>query len=118
MTTYLRTATRLIGGALPLLAGLIDAAPAEAQSSSQELPAVVVERPSSRPKAGTRPLRSRQAGQTTNRRRQHAQSNANSPAAGGGGAAAETATGPVQGYVASRSGTGTKTDTPLRETPQ
>ena len=118
MTTYLTTATRLIGGALPLLAGLIDAAPAEAQSSSQELPAVVVERPSSRPKAGTRPLRSRQAGQTTNRRRQHAQSNANSPAAGGGGAAAETATGPVQGYVASRSGTGTKTDTPLRETPQ
>lgn len=118
MTTWVKTATRLIGGALPLLAGLIDAAPAEAQSSSQELPAVVVERPSSRPKAGTRPLRSRQAGQTTNRRRQHAQSNANSPAAGGGGAAAETATSPVQGYVASRSGTGTKTDTPLRETPQ
>ncbi|MDZ7855905.1 TonB-dependent siderophore receptor [Sphaerotilus sp.] len=30
----------------------------------------------------------------------------------------ETATGPVQGYVAKRSATGTKTDTPLIETPQ
>lgn len=30
----------------------------------------------------------------------------------------ETATGPVQGYVARRSATGTKTDTPLIETPQ
>lgn len=33
-------------------------------------------------------------------------------------AAAETATGPVQGYVANRSATGTKTDTPVLETPQ
>ncbi len=32
--------------------------------------------------------------------------------------AAETATGPVQGFVARRSGSGTKTDTPLLETPQ
>jgi len=31
---------------------------------------------------------------------------------------AETATGPVQGYVATRSATGTKSDTPLSETPQ
>ncbi|MBB1650689.1 MAG: TonB-dependent siderophore receptor [Delftia acidovorans] len=30
----------------------------------------------------------------------------------------ESATGPIQGYVASRSATGTKTDTPLIETPQ
>lgn len=30
----------------------------------------------------------------------------------------ETATGPVDGYVATRSATGTKTDTPLSETPQ
>lgn len=34
------------------------------------------------------------------------------------GAAAETAYGPVQGYIARQSGTGTKTDTPLKETPQ
>ena len=33
-------------------------------------------------------------------------------------AAVETATGPVEGYVAERSATGTKTDTPIVETPQ
>ncbi len=32
--------------------------------------------------------------------------------------AAETATSPVAGYVATRSATGTKTDTPLSETPR
>lgn len=35
-----------------------------------------------------------------------------------GQSAAETATGPVQGYVAHRSESGTKTDTPVLETPQ
>jgi iron complex outermembrane receptor protein len=115
MTTYLRTTAGLIGGALPLLASLMDAAPAEAQSSSRELPAVVVEQ--SRPAARTRPVRSRQAAQAANRRRQaqHAPSGADAPAASAG---AETATSHVHGYVATRSGTGTKTDTPLRETPQ
>ena len=39
-------------------------------------------------------------------------------AAAAAGARAETATGPVRGYLANQSGTGTKTDTPLRETPQ
>ncbi|KPU92363.1 ligand-gated channel protein [Variovorax paradoxus] len=34
------------------------------------------------------------------------------------GAERETATGPVQGYVARRSASGTKTDTPIMETPQ
>jgi iron complex outermembrane receptor protein len=115
MTTYLRTTAGLIGGALPLLASLMDAAPAEAQSSSRELPAVVVEQ--SQPAARTRPVRSRQAAQAANRRRQaqHAPSGADAPAAG---TSVETATSHVHGYVATRSGTGTKTDTPLRETPQ
>lgn len=36
----------------------------------------------------------------------------------GAGQKAETAEGPVDGYVATRSATGTKTDTPLKETPQ
>lgn len=36
----------------------------------------------------------------------------------GQGGYVETATGPVDGYVATRSATGTKTDTPLIETPQ
>lgn len=116
MTTYLRTTAGLIRGVLPLLAGLLDAAPAEAQSSPQELPAVVVEQ-SSRPAARARPLRSRQSAQAANRRRQaqRAPSSADAPAAG---TSAETATSPVHGYIATRSGTGTKTDTPLRETPQ
>lgn len=34
------------------------------------------------------------------------------------GAALESAYGPVNGYVASRSATGTKTDTPILEIPQ
>ena len=38
-------------------------------------------------------------------------------ASGGGNAKGETAYGHVDGYVATRSGTGTKTDTPLVETP-
>lgn len=118
MTTYLRTTAGLIGGVLPLLAGLLDATPAEAQSSPQELPAVVVEQ-SSRPAARARPLRSRQSAQAANRRRQaeRAAPNADTQATGAS-AGTETATGPVRGYVATRSGIGTKTDTPLRETPQ
>lgn len=119
MTTYLRTTAKLIGGTLPLLAGLMDVAPAEAQSSSRELPPVVVEQSSSRPTARARPARSRQAAQAANRRRQAERTQSNTDAAAAGaGTAAETATGPVRGYVATRSGTGTKTDTPLRETPQ
>ncbi|KJC39781.1 TonB-dependent receptor [Bradyrhizobium sp. LTSP849] len=79
------------------------------------MPAVVVEQ--SRPAARTRPVRSRQAAQAASRRRQaqHAPSGADAPAAG---TSVETATSHVHGYVATRSGTGTKTDTPLRETPQ
>jgi iron complex outermembrane receptor protein len=97
----------------------MDAAPAEAKSSSQELPPVVVERSSSRPTARSRTLRSRQAAQATSRRRQAERAPSNADAAAAGASpGAETATGPVRGYVATRSGTGTKTDTPLRETPQ
>ncbi|WP_445216526.1 TonB-dependent siderophore receptor [Bradyrhizobium sp. Pa8] len=119
MPHYSRTTAKLIGGALPLLAGLMNAAPAEAQSSSQDLPPVVVEQSSSRPTARTRPVRSQQAAQAANRRRQVARAPANADAAAAdAGTAAETATSPVRGYVATRSGTGTKTDTPLRETPQ
>ena len=39
-------------------------------------------------------------------------------AAASGPGAGERATGPVHGFVATRSGTATKTDTPLIETPQ
>src|SRR4029079_14899228 len=39
-------------------------------------------------------------------------------AAAAAGVRVETGTSPVQGYLANQSGTGTKTDKPLRETPQ
>ena len=81
-----------------------------------ELPAVVVDQPS-RPAARSRPAPAgrppqRQAGAP----RQRGTTAPMPPAAAG--ARAETATGPVRGYLANQSGTGTKTDTPLRETPQ
>jgi iron complex outermembrane receptor protein len=113
MTTYLKS-TVSIGG-LPMLAVMMAVTPVQAQSASQ-LPPVVVEQ-SSRPAARPRAVRRPQAASTASRRT--AQRGATSPdAAAAAGARAETATGPVRGYLASQSGTGTKTDTPLRETPQ
>ncbi len=92
--------------------------PAEAQSSPQPLPPVVVQQPS-RPVARTNAVRSRQATPTASRRRQAQRSPSNPDAASATpGTATETAAGPVRGYIANLSGTGTKTSTPLRETPQ
>ncbi|MEH2475276.1 iron complex outermembrane receptor protein [Nitrobacteraceae bacterium AZCC 2161] len=111
-----KSAGWMFGTALPMLAALI-ATPAEAQSSARELPAVVVEQPA-RPAARSRPVRNRQAARATTSRRAAARGPAAADAASAPGARAETATGPVRGYLANQSGTGTKTDTPLRETPQ
>ena len=87
------------------------------QAASQ-LPPVVVEQAKPRP-AAARPQRSRSAG-ATGRRTTARAPNAPSvtPVAGAGAPARETATGPVQGYLATVSGTGTKTDTPLNQTAQ
>lgn len=112
MTTYLKS--RLFG-ALPMLAATMAVTSAQAQSSSQ-LPAVVVEQPS-RPAARPRPARKPQTASAASRRTAQRGTTAASAAAAAS-AGAETATGPVRGYLASQSGTGTKTDTPLRETPQ
>ncbi|MBR0826062.1 TonB-dependent siderophore receptor [Bradyrhizobium manausense] len=118
MTTYLKT-TGILGSVLPMLAGMMAFAEAEAQPAPQDLPPVVVEQ-SSRPAVRANQTRARQAAQAASRRRQAQRAPANNDAAvaGQGAGAGETATGPVRGYVASRSATGTKTDTPLRETPQ
>ena len=116
MTTYLRTTAGLIGGALPLLAGPDGSAPAEAQSSSQELPAVVVEQ-SSRPAARHVRLPSRQAAQAASRRTRPSAPIApihRRPAR----ARAQRPRQPRPRLRRTPSGTGTKTDTPLRETPQ
>jgi iron complex outermembrane receptor protein len=115
MTAYLKT-TGWLGAALPVLAAMVGVAPAQAQSSAQELPAVVVDQPS-RPAARPRPVRTRQAAPASSRRTVQRGPVA-SDAAAAAGVRAETATGPVRGYLAGQSGTGTKTDTPLRETPQ
>ena len=103
-------------GAWPMLAAMMAVTPAEAQSPGRELPAVVVEQPSQRA-ARPRPARARQAASAASRRTAQRGPAAPDAAAAAGGRA-ETATGPVRGYLANQSGTGTKTDTPLRETPQ
>lgn len=103
-----------------MLATMMAAAPVEAQPVPQELPAIVVEQ-TQRQTARSRPARKREAAATAARRtaqRASARSNAGAAAASGSGEHAESATGPVRGYLANQSGTGTKTDTPLRETPQ
>ena len=116
MNACLKTAGWL-GAALPMLAAMIDVTPAEAQSSARELPAVVVDQPSRPPAARSRPAPRQQSASAASRRAaQRAQTAPDAAAAAG--ARTETATGPVRGYLAGQSGTGTKTDTPLRETPQ
>jgi iron complex outermembrane receptor protein len=115
MMAYLKT-TGLLGAAPPMLAAMVSVTPAQAQSSARELPAVVVDQPS-RPAARSRPAPKRQAASVSSRRTVQ-RGQAASDAAAAAGVRAETATGPVRGYLANQSGTGTKTDTPLRETPQ
>ena len=116
MNACLKTAGWL-GAALPMFAAMIDVTPAEAQSPSRELPAVVVDQPSRPPAARSRPAPKRQSSSAASRLA--AQRGQSAPdAAAAAVARAETATGPVRGYLANQSGTGTKTDTPLRETPQ
>ena len=116
MNACLKTAG-WFGAALPMFAAMIDVTPAQAQSSTRELPAVVVDQPSRPPAARSRPAPRRQAASTASRR---AAQRAPTPpdAVTAAGVRAETGTGPVRGYLANQSGTGTKTDTPLRETPQ
>ena len=100
MNASLKTAGWL-GAALPMFAAMIDVTPAQAQSSARELPAVVVDQPSQPPAARSRPAPKRQSASAVSRRTvQRGQ------------------TAPDTAAAAGQSGTGTKTDTPLRETPQ
>lgn len=83
------------------------------------LPPVVVEQ--AKPRAATaRPLQRSQWAAATGRRRAARAPNppAAAPAAVQAASVGESATGPVQGYLATVSGTGTKTDTPLNQTAQ
>jgi iron complex outermembrane recepter protein len=112
MTSNKKKTAALLGAALMMPAAMMDVTPAEAQSSTTELPTVRVEAPS-RPKPRPRRASRQQSPSTTSQP-------AAQPAdqAGATDARSETATGPVRGYLANQSATGTKTDTPLRETPQ
>ena len=96
MNASLKTAG-WFGAALPMFAAMIDVAPAQAQSSARELPAVVVDQPSRPPAARSRPAPKRQAATAASRRAvQRGQTPPDAAAAAG--ARTETATGPVRGY--------------------
>jgi iron complex outermembrane receptor protein len=111
---------RLQAVALPALAALMMTVPADAQAqttNSQQLPAVVVEQPSKPKVRRAAPATHRRVARTSARTRSRGNAPATlepSPSSG----ASEQARGPVQGYIANLSATGTKTDTPLRDIPQ
>jgi len=86
-------------------------AQSSAQSGAQNLPSVTVTAPEVRRRAPAAAVRSapRRSVQTVNRSKPQPQRNAGF---------VETARGPVNGYVGKRSSSGTKTDTPIMETPQ
>lgn len=93
---------------------------ADAGYAQSNLPAVTIEPPRQPPARQTKPPR-RAVGATERPQRRVA---APAPAVvpslprGGTGAGRERANGAINGYSASRSATGTKTDTPILETPQ
>lgn len=104
-----------LGASSIALATLAFDVSASGQSASQ-LPPVVVEQ--AKPRPAVRPQRTQSARSAT---RGNANRGGNAPSAPVSNAAAparESATGPVQGYLATQSGTGTKTDTPLSQTAQ
>jgi iron complex outermembrane recepter protein len=93
----------------------------EAVAQTTQLPPVTVDAPKGRTvTAMAKP--GNQARRSSAARRNSGARGAGTAASGQGGsnntATRETATGPVNGYVATRSATGTKTDTPLLVTPQ
>lgn len=82
-----------------------------AQSGAQNIPSVTVTAPEARRRAAPSVQRRapRSSQQTANRSKPQPQRNVGS---------VETPLGPVHGYVAGRSSSGTKTNTPIMETPQ
>jgi iron complex outermembrane recepter protein len=92
--------------------------PAIAQTAPQQLAPVVVQESAAKRKPVAASRRASTARSAASRRA--ATRNANAPQAAPAATtpARETAWGHVDGYVATRSGSGTKTDTPLIETPQ
>ena len=80
------------------------------QSGAQSLPSVTITAPEQRRRAATAaPRRTQRSTAAANNRKPQPQRNVGF---------VETARGPVHGYVANRSSSGTKTNTPIMETPQ
>jgi len=93
------------------------ALPNEGHAQS-ELPTVTVVAPQSKPARRAKPVRhAARSSQTSRRAAAPVQRQVVVPQENAG-AGVERANGPVRGYLATRSGTGTKTDTPILETPQ
>src|SRR3569833_3493235 len=84
-------------------------AQSSAQSGAQSLPPVNVAAPEQRRRAAAAPRRTQSPVATANNRKPQPQRNVG---------VVENPRGPVQGYVAHRSSSGTKTNTPIMETPQ
>lgn len=105
---------RLYGASIAVLTIFAIDTPVQAQS---QLPPVVVEQ--AKPRAT--PVRPQRAQAAPSARRRTAARGTNAPAGTAvatPAARVETATSPIQGYLATVSGTGTKTDTPLNQTAQ
>ncbi|MBR0839533.1 TonB-dependent siderophore receptor [Bradyrhizobium liaoningense] len=94
-----------------VLAPQASLAQSSAQGGAQNLPSVTVTAPEARRRAPAAAVRSapRRSVQTANRNRPQPQRDVDF---------VETPRGPVNGYVAGRSSSGTKTNTPIMETPQ
>jgi iron complex outermembrane recepter protein len=110
--------TRAFGAAsvTALLIVVNSHAVAQSASGATALDPIVVQSPAQQRAAKpAAPSRTRTARSSINRSRGTAQQTPSAPAAQSPGA--ESAFGHVDGYVATRSGTATKTDTPLIETP-
>lgn len=106
----------LFCGAVSTLALTIPVAPVQAQT---QIPAVSVEAPTQRARPATTSTRRAATTRTARAaRRSPAQQAEPSQSSSTSRNAGERANGPVRGFVATRSGTATKTDTPLIETPQ
>jgi iron complex outermembrane receptor protein len=84
-------------------------AQSSAQGGARTLPPVVIAAPEQRRRAAAAPGRAQRQVQTADSRKPQPQRDVG---------VVETARGPVHGYVAKRSSSGTKTNTPIMETPQ
>lgn len=115
--TYGRQIQVLFLGAVSTFSLVVPLGSVEAQT---QIPAVTVEAPAQRARPAATASSRRVAATRTTRanRRAPSQQAAPTQSASSSGATGERANGPVRGFVATRSGTATKTDTPLIETPQ